>query len=143
MSSRLQSHLSKASTFRFLIISYIYCILLCRVFTAARGLSRVASSRGCSLLRCRGFSCCRAWPLGHAAFHSCGATTLQHVESSRTRDRTPGWIGTGGFQGEVGHSQDNRKMNRCLLISCLSLAQNNPHVSMTYLGEACSELQNY
>ena len=34
-------------------------------------------------------------------------------------------------------------MSRCLLITCFPLAQNNPHVNMTYLGEACSELQNY
>ena len=52
----------------FLINLFIY-FWLHWVFIAARGLSLVAASGGCSSLRCTGFSlggfsCCRAWALG-------------------------------------------------------------------------------
>ena len=48
------------------------------VFTAARGLSPVAASRGGSSCGVEashrgGFSCCRAWTLQHAGFSNCGA----------------------------------------------------------------------
>ena len=82
---------------------------LCWAFFAARGLSLVVVSRGCSLWWCPGFSlwqlfCYGAWALSVWAsaaaalrFSSWGSwaldrgfslVTLQHVESSQTRDQT-------------------------------------------------------
>ena len=60
---------------------------------------------GVRVSHCSGFSCCRAWALGHAGFSSCGSwapapehrlsscwhmglVALQHVESSQTRNQT-------------------------------------------------------
>ena len=44
------------------------------------------SSRSVQASRCRGFSCCRAWTLGHSGFssvacglHSCGLQALECV----------------------------------------------------------------
>ena len=106
------SILKRSKTFFFLI--YFYC-WSCWVFVAARGLSLVAASRGCSSLQCAGFSL--PWLLllqstgsRHAGFSSCGTWAQQlllagsraqaqqlwrtglvaprHVGSSLTRART-------------------------------------------------------
>ena len=47
--------------YKFILFIYFW---LCWVFVAARGLSLAAASRGCPLLLCAGFSCCRAGALG-------------------------------------------------------------------------------
>ena len=104
--------------FFFNVDLFIYLFIyfwLCWVFVAARGLSLVAASGGCSSLRCAGFSL--RWPLllrstgsRHAGFSSCstwaqqlwvtgsraqakqlwhtGLVAPQHVGSSWTRART-------------------------------------------------------
>ena len=76
---------------------------LCWVFVAAHGLSLVVASGGYSLLPCAGFSLqwlllLRSTGSRHVGFSSCGTqaqylwctglVALQHVGSSRTRDRT-------------------------------------------------------
>ena len=42
------------------------------------GFSLVAASWNYSLAVVRGFSCCRAWPLGCMGFSSCSSRALEH-----------------------------------------------------------------
>ena len=91
----------------FFLNNLVYLFSIVRVFSAARAFSR----RGKQELLCScsarashfgGFSCCRAWALGHVDFGSCGTRALelrfrscwcmglvasQHVPFPPTRDR--------------------------------------------------------
>ena len=70
-----------------ILFYFIFYFWLCWVFVAVHGLSLVASSGGCSLFRCAGFS---LWWLlllqstdsRPAGFSSCGSQALEHRCSS-------------------------------------------------------------
>ena len=75
------------SHFFFLINLFIYLFWLCWVSVAAHGLSLVVASRGCSLLRCAGFSLRWLLPLRstgsrHTGPSSCGSQALERRLSS-------------------------------------------------------------
>ena len=113
--SKIYKQLMPLNIFFINLFSLFIYFWLYWVFVAARGLSLVATRGGYSSLRCvgshcSGFSCCRAWAVGHSDFSSCGTQTQQlwvvgsrvqaqqlwqmglvapwHVGSSQTRDQT-------------------------------------------------------
>ena len=72
----------------FFLKSFFFFFWLCWFFVAVNRLSLVAASRGYSLLRCAGFSCCgaqaldvRASVVAACGLSSCGPWTLEHVGS--------------------------------------------------------------
>ena len=54
--------------------------LLCGFFSSCSHLGRGVAILlcGAQASRCSGFSCCRAWALGHIGFSSCGSWALEH-----------------------------------------------------------------